>query len=200
MKKAFIVLLVVVGLLFTAGNAFGVDGTAYATILSGVASLTADTDMPLRFGGIVPSITDAGTITLTPYDTTGAVVVTSTNVTAPASSYPGSTGYGTDTSGNPVLTRLSAGKFNASALTTTTKSYDLYLPSVVELASGVNKLYVKDFTAYLADNGVFSKITEKFSVSTAIPSVFIGATLEVPASASSGTYSGTYSVYLYEEP
>lgn len=193
MKKAFIVLLVVVGLLFTAGNAFGTEGNVYAKILDTEVALTENGK--LGFGAILPGTT-SGTITLTPdADESGKVTVTTVSLDV------GKAGAGNSgTIGGAFTPLLSAGKFTATGLNSVSETqYDIYLPSVVALSNGVNTIYASDFKAYTTESNVFA---ERVSFSTlageASRVILIGATLTVPGSQAAGNYSGTYTIFLYE--
>lgn len=217
MKKAFIVLLVVVGLLFTVGNAFATQGDVYAKILGTPATLSEDSDVKLGFGGIIrdTDVSNAadGTMTLTPVDESGNVIVSTTDgliYTTTGTTHNGEAGAGYDgtlTSGFTPL--LSAGKFEASGLSASTK-YDIYLPSVVPLTATVvatpYTIYASNFKAYTTETAdgfaERSNFTTAAGGSDTARNILIGAKLTVPkdaAVAPAGNYSGTYTIFLYAD-
>ncbi len=188
MKKAFVVFLIAVGLLVTAGNVFAGNGTINASVITS-ETLTEATQM--NFGLIIPSAT-AGTITLAPYNVSGNVSVATTGGVAVAS-------------GTKVTTAnaLSSGKFTMTVPANSgLKTYFVYLSDRVPVTSGANSMYADTFLAYASlDSGTLTSVSSsgyQVADSTGIQTVsfVIGATLHVNGSQNTGTYTGTYSIIV----
>jgi len=175
MKKAFVVLLVVAGLLVATGNVFADtettnQGTATVKVLTPLV-LTHDTTSKLNFGSI-GVIGSAGTVTVA---STGGVATRTLQ---------GAVGY-TDSTNAYALDY-----FSASSLVTTTTYYIGFTDSVT-ITNGYNTMTVSDFKAYDSSG---NQITTSYGNSAFY--FWVGAKLTLSGSESAGTYSGTYPVYL----
>ncbi len=196
MKKAFVVLLVAVGLIAAAGSAFADPVAAsYGTVKVNVLSqqtLYHDATRFLNFG-MVGSPANETKVKLAPNGSETPIRTVPTGSRAIL--------FGTDAS-------CTLDYFTSSVVATPT-----YLANAETYYVGfddsvaIDGMTVSDFTAYIGPStaSFFSKtqyddITNVgllVSGATSYLDFFVGATLTIPASTSSGHhYSGTYNVYL----
>ena len=149
------------------GVALAAAGSASGSISAGVTIVTpiaVQQVTALNFGSIALNSTAAGTMTLS-----------TTNVRTP----PGSIDAVTSGGQTPA-----AAQFSVSAQSGYT--YAVTLPSSATLSSGTNTVTVNAFTT----GSSLSSLTATGSAQT----YTVGATLNVPANAAAGTYTGTFTV------
>ncbi|HWR11528.1 MAG TPA: DUF4402 domain-containing protein [Rectinemataceae bacterium] len=175
MKKAFVVLLVVMGLIASAGNVFAVDnvGTASVKVLTPLALTHSDTDK-LNFGSI--GLTGSS----------GTVIIASVGGVATRTLSGGVVGYSDTT--NPIA----LDPFSSSTALTGTETYYIGFPDSATISNGSNTMTVSEFKAY---DSIGSQITS-FSGVSATASFFVGAKLAIVGTEGAGVYTGTYPVYL----
>ncbi|HLO92362.1 MAG TPA: DUF4402 domain-containing protein [Lentimicrobium sp.] len=173
MKKLTTILVVVLAVAFTS-NIFAQNSATVASASASakiIAPITLSNSVAMDFG-TVASTTDGGDVTLV-VAPNGSVTRTFENSNAQAT-----------TLGNPKSAKFDvAGEANAA--------YNISIPAdgVVSLngPSGSTPMAVKTFTSTVATNGgtLNGSGTQTF---------YVGATLDVNATQTAGTYSGTYSV------
>ncbi len=124
-------------------------------------SLTHDSNAVLNFGTICRSSTTQQTITVSPDGTP-----TSTNTLCP-------------------VTGASADSFTVAGYSD--KSFDVSLPTSVNISNGSNSLSITNLTPSCSSNCILTNSTYSFTV---------GGTLIVPANSPAGDYVGHYSVTI----
>ena len=152
--------------------------TASTTIYT---PITIATGNPLAFGAVVPPSTGTGTVVMNP--TTGSA-----------------SAGGNVSLGNAGLYPPSAASFSVGG--NKNSNFSLQLPSAgsITLNNGGSTLTVDTFTASCAGGAYITAptgglITSGLNIGSSSPvTVTVGATLHVPSTATTGTYSNTFTV------
>lgn len=174
MKKAFIVLLVAVGLIASAGTVFAADavGTATVKIL---------TPLALTHNGTAVNF---GSIGLT--GSSGTVIIASVGGVATRTLSGGVVGYSDTTN------LITLDSFSSSTALIDTETYYIGFPDSATITNGSSTMTVSEFKAY---NSAGGQITS-FSAMSTVADFYVGAKLAITGSEGPGAYTGTYPVYL----